>query len=139
MTRRTLRIAVCSPTFFPVVGGAESGIHQIYNRLGETHDVTVVTPRKPDEVTAKHTMRDYEGARYRVRVVDPPPAIRAAFPQRLPTQKAIALMVGLGQLVRDRRIDVANFHFMTPTVPAMVAARRLYGSQWSFRSSAAEM
>jgi glycosyltransferase involved in cell wall biosynthesis len=127
VTRRSLRIAVCSPTFFPVVGGAELGIHEIYKRLAEKHDVTVITPRKPEEVTAKHTMRDYEGARYRVWVVDPPRAVRAAFPRRPPTQKAVALMAGLGRLGRDRSIDVANFHFMIPNVPAMVAARRLYG------------
>lgn len=37
-------IAILSHTFFPVVGGAEMGIHELARRLGHAHDVTVVTP-----------------------------------------------------------------------------------------------
>ena len=36
-------IAILSHTFFPVVGGAEIGIHELARRLAREHEVTVVT------------------------------------------------------------------------------------------------
>ena len=41
---RRLRIAVCTHTFLPTVGGAELGIHEIYRRIGQSHEVTILAP-----------------------------------------------------------------------------------------------
>lgn len=49
-----MKILVLTPTFFPVMGGAELGIFEICRRLGLKHEVTVLTPWPP-----KAWVRDY--------------------------------------------------------------------------------
>jgi glycosyltransferase involved in cell wall biosynthesis len=39
-----MRILVVTPGFLPWVGGAEVGLHEIYSRLGLTHEVYICTP-----------------------------------------------------------------------------------------------
>ncbi len=39
-----MRILVLTPTFFPVVGGAEMVIFEIYRRLARRHQVRLLTP-----------------------------------------------------------------------------------------------
>jgi glycosyltransferase involved in cell wall biosynthesis len=45
-----MKIVVMSPTYLPVVGGAELGIFQIYRRLAARHEVVIKTPRLPGRV-----------------------------------------------------------------------------------------
>jgi glycosyltransferase involved in cell wall biosynthesis len=39
-----MRILVITPTFYPVMGGAEKGIYEIFSRLAEKHEVKILTP-----------------------------------------------------------------------------------------------
>jgi len=41
-----LRILAVTPTFLPMVGGAELGLYEIYRRLSRCHAVKVLTPKK---------------------------------------------------------------------------------------------
>lgn len=42
-----MRILAITPTFFPVMGGAESGIYEIYRRLALRHEVRILVPEPP--------------------------------------------------------------------------------------------
>jgi glycosyltransferase involved in cell wall biosynthesis len=42
------RVLVTSPTYFPIVGGAELLIHDVLTLLSRGHDVRLVTPRLPE-------------------------------------------------------------------------------------------
>jgi hypothetical protein len=42
-----MNILVVKPTFLPVAGGAELGIHETYKRLGENHKIEILTPKLP--------------------------------------------------------------------------------------------
>jgi len=39
-----MRILVITPTFYPVMGGAEKGIYEIFSGLAEKHEVKILTP-----------------------------------------------------------------------------------------------
>jgi len=39
-----MRILVLTPTFFPIMGGAEKGIYEIYRRLAGRHQIRILTP-----------------------------------------------------------------------------------------------
>lgn len=49
-----MKILVVTPTFFPIMGGAEVGISEIYRRLIQRHEVRILTPW-PDKILT----RDY--------------------------------------------------------------------------------
>ncbi|MCU0276891.1 MAG: glycosyltransferase [Acidobacteria bacterium] len=55
-----MRILVLSPTFLPVMGGAEIGIHELCRRLGKRHVVRVLTPRLPRDLTQAYGMEGGE-------------------------------------------------------------------------------
>lgn len=42
-----MRILIITPTYFPIAGGAERGIHEICQRLAQRHNISLLTPR-PD-------------------------------------------------------------------------------------------
>jgi glycosyltransferase involved in cell wall biosynthesis len=42
-----MRLLAITPTFFPVMGGAEWGVYEIYRRLALEHEVRILTPHPP--------------------------------------------------------------------------------------------
>ncbi len=128
-----MRILVLTPTFLPKVGGAEIGIHEIYRRLGERHDVLVLAPDEPDDPasTARHPADDvsYEGAPYRVRRYREWLDVHHLRGQRLTLGLlppfAAGMAVEAHRLVSTFRPDVVNSHFAIPNGAAILAARRL--------------
>lgn len=42
-----MRILVVTPTFLPIIGGAETGIYEIYKRLTGRHKIEILTPYLP--------------------------------------------------------------------------------------------
>jgi len=55
-----MKIFVLTPTFLPVMGGAEIGIHELCRRLGKRHDVRVLTPRLPRDLTQAYGVENGE-------------------------------------------------------------------------------
>lgn len=49
-----MRILVLTPTFFPIMGGAELGIHEICRRLAENHAVRILTPVPSDRLAGAY-------------------------------------------------------------------------------------
>ncbi len=49
-----MKILVLSPTFLPVVGGAELGIYEICRHLAKRHEVRVLTPRLSRKLSAEY-------------------------------------------------------------------------------------
>jgi len=122
----SLRIVVSTPTFLPQVGGAEIGIHEIFRRLAERHDVTIVTPRQRRDASGLDVPADDWNAEYRVHY--PLSSIEPLVPRfvmKLLHRSALSYLVALAGLRARKRADVINFHFITPQGPAIVALRRL--------------
>ena len=109
-----MRIAVLTHTYFPIVGGAEVGIHEIYRRFPDD-DVTIVTPiglnyadafvAPGHETDVPYSVLRYEGARSRFRS----PRLRKL--QRLIGWREFRV---LARLHRESPLDAINVHFLQP-------------------------
>ena len=61
-----MKILVLAPGFLPTVGGAEVGIHEIYRRVAEWHDVIIFTPQlKGRQTEPSDSGQPYRVVRYR--------------------------------------------------------------------------
>src|SRR5204863_105646 len=56
-----MRILVLTPTFLPVVGGAELVLLEVYRRLARRHDVRVLTPWLAESLRRDHGSSEYDG------------------------------------------------------------------------------
>jgi glycosyltransferase involved in cell wall biosynthesis len=123
-----MRIVVSTPTFLPIVGGAELGIHEIYKRLGRKHDVTILTPRPPRQLLDEYGAQDYTSNRYEVRHIFP--ELDRALSRtagRVLKRTSLPYATELARIVRHERPDLINFHFIKPHGSALLLMRRLYG------------
>lgn len=125
-----MRIAVTTPTFFPVVGGAEVGIHEIYDRLGARHHVSVITREHPQRILDEYAGSEIETGRYSVVV----PLNRAL--KRLPGRAGYLIaLTGIPmaiELVRAHRrapISALNAHFARPSLLPLLVARYGLGAR----------
>ena len=109
-----MRVAVLTHTFFPIVGGAEVGIHEIYRRFTDD-DVVVVTPIPADYADA-FSVDDprgelpYEVHRY-VRSV---PKVKNPRLQKLLRLSGWQEYRLLRRLHKQRKLDAINIHFAQP-------------------------
>jgi len=53
-----MRILVVTPTFLPIIGGAEIGIYEICKRLGRYHDVRILTPSHSIQIISQQGAED---------------------------------------------------------------------------------
>jgi phosphatidylinositol alpha-1,6-mannosyltransferase len=124
-----MRIAVLSPTFLPVVGGAELVLYEVYRRLARGHDVRMLTP-----VLSPDLVRDHASDEYDV----PFPVERYADRATFMTVRghrwtggaippfSLSAVAALRRLVRRFDPDVLNVHYVMPTgLAAVVAEHRL--------------
>ena len=56
-----MRVLVVSPTFLPVVGGAEIFVLEVCSRLARRHEVRLLTPEPPREVVEQQGSDVYDG------------------------------------------------------------------------------
>lgn len=121
-----MRIIVSTPIFLPVVGGAELGIHEIYHRLGRTHDVTIITPQLPQKLLEGYGAQDYTSNNYRVRYLFP--TLDRALPhiaRRVLKRTSLLYTAELARTIRRERPDLVNFHFIKPHGSSMLMVNRL--------------
>jgi glycosyltransferase involved in cell wall biosynthesis len=124
-----MRIAVLSPTFLPVVGGAELVLYEVYRRLARRHDVRMLTP-----VLAPALLRDFGSHEYQAPFPVERYADRRTFMKirghrwtagAIPPF-SLSAVAALRDLVRRFRPDAINVHYVMPTgLAALVADRRL--------------
>jgi glycosyltransferase involved in cell wall biosynthesis len=121
-----MRIVVSTPTFLPLVGGAQLGIHEIYDRIGARHDVTIVAPsisRDPRKGYAGED--DYTSENYTVRRIAPTLAGAAPLIASGVRRTSLPYAAELLCISRRSRPDVVNFHFASPHAGALMLAKRI--------------
>lgn len=128
MTRQSPAVVVLTPTFFPIVGGAEVGIHEIFSRIGERDRVIILTPKETAEgsVFASHEAEvasGYEVIRYSNCFM----RWRKGPVRSLMVSLAIPELMQLWKLRRQGRLDVLNIHFARPFGLAALWARWFLG------------
>lgn len=124
-----MRILVLSPTFLPVVGGAELVLFEVYRRLAQRHEVLFVTP-----VLSSSLLRDYASDEYAGLVPFPVERYedRVSFMRvrghrwsggALPPF-SLSAVAAVWRAVRRFHPDVLNVHYLMPTGLAGVVADR---------------
>jgi glycosyltransferase involved in cell wall biosynthesis len=122
-----MRILVSTPTFLPIVGGAELGIHEIYDRIGRDHDVTILAPNPKQEIAEGYGAHDYRSENYTVRrlAAGMEPLLPSALSHKL-KQLSLLYAVEMARIMRRSRPDLINFHFIKPQSGALVMMKYLY-------------
>jgi phosphatidylinositol alpha-1,6-mannosyltransferase len=127
-----MKILVLTPTFLPVVGGAETVLYEVYRRLARRHEVCLLTPTLRDgAVRDPAVLADigdipFAVERYRDRVSF------MSIPGHRLTGGAIppfslSAVAAVRSAVRRLRPDVLNVHYAMPTGLAGAVADRWWG------------
>jgi len=127
-----MRILVLTPTFLPVVGGAELLLYEVYRRLGRGHDVRILTPHLPAALVQEQgASGDYPDSpwvleRYHDRLtfmrIRGHRLSRGAIPPF-----SLSAVAAVRHAIRAHRPDVVNVHYLMPTGLAAVVAQRWFG------------
>jgi glycosyltransferase involved in cell wall biosynthesis len=127
-----VKILVLTPTFLPVVGGAELVVLEVYRRLARRHDVCVLTPVLAEPLRRDHGSADYDAVvNFRVeRFVDRVTLMRIRG-HRLTAGAlppfSLSAVAAVRRAVAAWRPDVLNVHYAMPTGLAGVVAERALG------------
>jgi glycosyltransferase involved in cell wall biosynthesis len=121
-----MRIAVVTPTFLPIIGGAELGIHEIYRRIGQRHDVHIVTVSPAERSVREYAAVDYADDAYTVhRAVSVTESLARSFPVRAVKQTSLPYVLQLRRLHKRLPFDVANLHYIHPYFGAAAYLRQV--------------
>ncbi len=125
-----MKILVVTPTYLPIVGGAEFGIFEIYRRLGQKHDVSILTPQKSEEHIATHGTQDpyYDEEKIKVYRFNDKYRLNNIFGKEyyckgLLPPFSVSYVKELFHFVKLHKQDLINFHYITPCGLALVAMR----------------
>ena len=126
-----MKILVLTPTFLPAVGGAELVLYEVYQRLAERHEVTLLTPVLAPELLEHHASDEYPDSRI-------PFAVRRYEDRvtlmRIPGHKlsggalppfSLSAVKATHHAIRELGPDVLNVHYLMPTGLAGIVAERL--------------
>jgi glycosyltransferase involved in cell wall biosynthesis len=127
-----VKILVLTPTFLPVVGGAEMVLFEVYRRLAPRHDVLLLTPVRPRALLAEQASPEYDSLtpfpveRYSDRVSFMSiRGHRVTFGALPPF--SLSAVSAIGRAIRRFQPDVANVHYLMPTGLAALAAELWLG------------
>jgi len=127
-----VRILVLTPTFLPVVGGAELVVLEVYRRLARRHEVRLLTPVLASSLRRDHGSTDYDALvnfsveRYTDRVTLMRLRGHRATAGALPPF-SLSAIGAVRRAVAAARPDVLNVHYAMPTGLAGVVAERALG------------
>ena len=116
-----MKILVVTPTFLPIIGGAELGIYEIYSRLGKRHDVRILTPELPKYWIKRHGVEDqdiyplteFEVYHFKDRLNLTHLKGQQILQHFLPPFSLSYIRAVHGH-VKDFRPDVVNYHYVFP-------------------------
>jgi len=127
-----MKILVLTPTFLPVVGGAELVVLEVYRRLARRHDVRLVTPVLAASLRHDHGSTEYDALvnfpveRYTDRVTLMRVRGHRVTAGALPPF-SLSAIGAVRRAVAAARPDVLNVHYAMPTGLAGVVAERVLG------------
>lgn len=127
-----MRILVLTPTFLPVVGGAELLLLHVFRRLAARHEVLLLAPEPAPELVAAHGNPEYDGlVNFEVRRY----ADRFSC-MKIPGHRlsrglippfSLSAVGAVRRAARDFAPDVLNVHYCMPTGLAAWWAQRALG------------
>ena len=127
-----MKILVVSPTFLPVVGGAELVLLEVYRRLARRHEVRLLTPHLAASLRRDHGASEYDAlVNFPVERYDDRVTLMRVRGHRwtagaLPPF-SLSAVGAVRRAVAAMRPDVLNVHYAMPTGLAAVVADRVLG------------
>jgi glycosyltransferase involved in cell wall biosynthesis len=127
-----VKILVLTPTFLPVVGGAELVLLEVYRRLARRHEVRLLTPVLAESLRRDHGSAEYDALlnfpveRYEDRVTLMRVRGHRLTAGALPPF-SLSAVAAVRRAVAAARPDVLNVHYAMPTGLAAVDADRRLG------------
>jgi glycosyltransferase involved in cell wall biosynthesis len=127
-----MKILVLTPTFLPVVGGAELVVLEVYRRIARHHEVRVLTPVLDGSVVRAFGSTEYDSLvnfpveRYADRVTLMRVRGHRLTAGALPPF-SLSAVAAVRRAVKRWRPDVLNVHYLMPTGLAGVVAERMLG------------
>ena len=128
-----MRILVVTPTYFPIIGGAEVGIYQIYSRLAERHQVRVLTPEQrgrvaPSFCEAMPAGFDIELETVRFKDTWSAMNIRGhRATAGIVPPFSLSYITQLKKQINDFSPDVINLHYAVPGGLAAIVSQKIFG------------
>jgi glycosyltransferase involved in cell wall biosynthesis len=125
-----LNILVLTPGFLPTIGGAEIGVHEIYARLGQRHNVTILTEGHKGRGSEMQALRGFDQSNYNVRHY-PDVLNGGRVPGRMLLRGSVppfslGALWAADRLARKLRPDVVNVHYAAYVGLAAVWIRRAH-------------
>jgi len=127
-----MRILVLTPTFLPVVGGAELLLLHVMRRLEARHEVLLLTPELSPELLSAHGNSEYDHLvnfavrRYRDRFTFMKIPGHGASRGLIPPF-SLSAIGAVRRAAKDFRPDVLNVHYCMPTGLAGWYAQKILG------------
>ncbi len=114
------KILVVTPTYLPILGGAEIGIYEIYKRLSKTYDVRILTPFQPSHIISNQGVSDEKLEEKNFDVVRFHDWLNLTkikgqrFIGKLIPPIALSYIWAIYKQVKDFRPDIINMHYIVP-------------------------
>ena len=138
-----MKILVLTPTFLPVVGGAELVVLEVYRRLALRHDVRLLTPVLPASLHREQGSSEYDALvtfpveHYEDRVTLMRVRGHRWTAGALPPF-SLSAVAAVRRAVAAARPDVLNVHYAMPTgLPASVTAATVSPAAGRWRAARA--
>jgi len=127
-----VRILVLTPTFLPVVGGAELVVLEVYRRLARRHEVRLLTPVLSPALRREQGATDYDAlVNFPVERYDDRVTLMRVRGHRFTAGAlppfSLSAVAAVRRAVAAARPDVLNVHYAMPTGLAGVVAERALG------------
>ena len=126
-----MKILVVTPTFLPIVGGAEIGIHEIFKRLGKLHEVRILTPTHTQRVYSQQGVNDIGFSRknYEVHNFKDKFNLTKIWGQRVLSHLfppiSFSYVWAILKQIKIFHPDIIIFHYAIPAGLALIIVRKL--------------
>lgn len=126
-----MKILVVTPTFLPIIGGAEIGIHEIFKRLGKLHEVRILTPTHTQRVYSQQGVEDigFSEKNYEVHhfkdILNLTKIKGQRIFGRLIPPLSISYIWAIFRQIRIFRPNIIIFHYVIPAGIALMLTRMI--------------
>ena len=126
-----MKILVITPTFIPIIGGAEIGIYEIYRRIGKNHHVRILTREHPKYVIDRQGSSDvyFKDVNFDVKRFKDYFKFRTIKMPKLFYEfiRSISIfyMIAVIKNIIKFRPDIINFHFVITNGPIILLINKL--------------
>lgn len=119
------KLLIISPTFFPIIGGAEIGIHELATRFSSKYSVTILTPYQNKVMNGGYDMSKYKVVYFKDRFQSED-GIKGKI-NKLLSLTSLFYIMAIRKEINRNKPDIINFHYAIPTGLAIIYSKVILG------------